>query len=206
MLKPLVVSCSYESEALSGSSFIDLYEWSGARDIAAFRSVPAAIEFQTAHDWEAVRAACHELLGKVLYGITQITGLPPFYPNNAWYAHVATAPLPPEVDIVQLKSCLYHEYRIEVPLIDWNGRKLMRVSIQGLQHTARRGSFAGGLIQFTLRKNVAPLSIRGCIVCYRPILGVARVYDSSSPRRPGLPAGRHSRLVLRCRSPLALAK
>ena len=29
-----------------------------------------------------------------------------------------------------MKSTLYDKYRIEVPLIDWNGRKLMRVSLQ----------------------------------------------------------------------------
>ena len=131
LLKPFVVSWGYESEAPSGSSFVDYFEWWGTRDIAAFLSVPAAIEFQAAHDWKAVRAACHELLGEVLRGITRITGLPTFYPTDAWYAQIATAPLPAGVDLVEMKSRLYDEYRIEVPLIEWNGRKLMRVSIQG---------------------------------------------------------------------------
>ena len=40
-------------------------------------------------------------------------------------------PLPDAVDLTLLKDRLYTEYKIEVPLIAWNGRKLIRVSIQG---------------------------------------------------------------------------
>ena len=95
LLKPLVISWGYESETPSGSSFVDYYEWWGTRDIAAFLSVPAAIEFQRAHHWDAVRVACHELLVRALHGVTGITGLPSHYPNDSWYVQVAAASLPP---------------------------------------------------------------------------------------------------------------
>ena len=45
ILKPLVVSWGYEAENPGKSRFIDQHEWTGTRDIAAFLSVPAAIEF-----------------------------------------------------------------------------------------------------------------------------------------------------------------
>ncbi|MBI3153592.1 MAG: aminotransferase class V-fold PLP-dependent enzyme, partial [Chloroflexi bacterium] len=61
LLKPLVVSWGYESETPSGSTFIDHHEWWGTRDIAAFLSVPKAIEFQQNHAWAEVRGACHQL-------------------------------------------------------------------------------------------------------------------------------------------------
>ena len=99
LLKPLVISWGYESETPSGSSFVDYYEWWGTRDIAAFLSVPAAIEFQRAHHWDAVRVACHELLVRALHGVTGITGLPSHYPDDSWYVQVAAASLPPDVDI-----------------------------------------------------------------------------------------------------------
>jgi isopenicillin-N epimerase len=131
LLKPLVVSWGYESEAPSGSNFVDHHEWWGTRDIAAFLAVPAAIEFQAAHDWVAVRRVCHELLGDVLRAITLITGLSSFYPDDSWYVQAAAARLPPDVEVGELKARLYDEYGVEVPVINWNGHKLLRISIQG---------------------------------------------------------------------------
>jgi isopenicillin-N epimerase len=131
LLKPLVVSWGYESTKPSNSSFIDHNEWWGTRDIAAFLSVRAAIQFQMEHDWVRVRAECHALLKTALRGLQEYTGLPAFYPDESWYVQMAAAPLPSEVDIVALKSRLYDEFRVEVPVAEWNGRKLIRVSVQG---------------------------------------------------------------------------
>jgi selenocysteine lyase/cysteine desulfurase len=38
--------------------------------------------------------------------------------------------LPANTDLVQLKTRLYDEFRIEVPTILWNDQKLIRISIQ----------------------------------------------------------------------------
>jgi isopenicillin-N epimerase len=150
LLKPLVVSWGYESETPGNSTFIDHHEWWGTRDVAAFLSVPDAIDFQQSHDWDRVRAACHDLLAETLSGIVEITGLPAFYPDDSWYAQMAAAPLPPETDIVEWKARLYGEYRIEVPLIEWNGRKLIRISIQGY-NTRRDAHRLLGALKHTLR-------------------------------------------------------
>ncbi len=131
LLKPLVVSWGYESEMPSGSTFIDYNEWWGTRDIAAFLSVPAAIEFQKKNRWDEVRRACHELACEALQKIESLTGMKSFYPNDNWFAQMFTAPLPASIDIPLLKTRLYDEYRVEVPLIEWNGHKLIRVSVQG---------------------------------------------------------------------------
>ncbi|MBI1793832.1 MAG: hypothetical protein HYR70_06535 [Chloroflexi bacterium] len=44
---------------------------------------------------------------------------------------VAAAQLPPETDIVKLKTRLYDQYRVEDPLVNWNGMKFVRISVQG---------------------------------------------------------------------------
>ena len=131
MLKPLVVSWGYESDTPSGSTFIDHHEWWGTRDPSAFLAVPDAIDFQREHDWEQVREACHRLAADALDRITDLTGLPPLSMGDEWFGQMVSAQLPDSVDIAALKITLYEEYRIEVPLIEWNGRKLIRVSIQG---------------------------------------------------------------------------
>ncbi len=132
LLKPLVVSWGYESETPGKSTFVDHHECWGTRDVSAFLSVPAAIQFQAEHKWDDVRAACHELARDAQSRICDLTGLAPL-PASAedWFAQMTTAPLPVDTDIAALKSRLYDEYRIEVPLLEWNSHKLMRVSIQG---------------------------------------------------------------------------
>jgi isopenicillin-N epimerase len=131
LLKPLVVSWGYESEQPSSSQFVDHHEWWGTRDLAAFLSVPDAIEFQQKHGWDKVRAACHELVCEAEERICALTGLSSLYSDDSWFGQFVAAPLPASTDVLQLKSWLYEQHRIEVPIIDWRGRKFVRVSIQG---------------------------------------------------------------------------
>jgi isopenicillin-N epimerase len=131
LLKPLIVSWGYESETPSKSAFIDLHEWTGTRDCAAYLSVPSAIKFQADHDWENVRIDCHTMLCEVQRRICALTGLSPINSNDSLFGQFVSIPLPDETDIAKLKEDLYERYRVEVPLIQWNNRKLIRVSIQG---------------------------------------------------------------------------
>jgi isopenicillin-N epimerase len=135
LLEPLVVSWGWEdrpdSFAKSVGSFLAEQQWQGTRDIAAYLSVPAAIQFQAEHNWTRVRAECHELLREARRRIEELTGLPPICPDSPdWYAQMAAFPLPP-CDAVAFKQRLYDEFSIEVPIIEWNGRQFLRVSIQG---------------------------------------------------------------------------
>ena len=130
-LEPLVVSWGWESEKPGSSRFIDQHEWQGTRDPASFLSVPAAIEFQEEHDWNAVRTECHALTVQAEKQIRELTGLPSLYASDDWFAQMVAAKLPLETDMVALKTYLYAEHHIEVPLITWKGQKLTRVSVQG---------------------------------------------------------------------------
>jgi len=50
---------------------------------------------------------------------------------DTWFCQMAAAPLRADTDVALLKNQLYDEYRIEVPVHEWNGNKLIRVSVQG---------------------------------------------------------------------------
>ena len=110
---------------------MDHHEWWGTRDIAAFLSVPAAIQFQEENDWDKVRAECHKLAGQAESRVRELTSLPSQYLDDSWYAQMVTAPLPTDTDTAALKSRLYNDYYVEVPFVEWNGHKLIRVSVQG---------------------------------------------------------------------------
>jgi isopenicillin-N epimerase len=128
-LDPLVVSWGYESEKPSESPFIDYHEWQGTRDPAAFLSVPAAIEFQAGHDWDAVRSRCHALAVETRSRIEAITGLSSICPED-WFRQMFAARLPETIDLSEFKNELYGRYKIEAPTVLWNAQKFLRVSFQ----------------------------------------------------------------------------
>lgn len=131
LLKPLVVSWGYESEKPSGSEFIDHHEWWGTRDVAAFLSVPAAIDFQSLHGWDDVRKSCHRLAVDTWNRIISLTGLDPLHNDDGRFAQMVVTPLPSAVDLQVIKNKLFDEYHIEIPVVEWDGRKWLRLSIQG---------------------------------------------------------------------------
>jgi isopenicillin-N epimerase len=114
-IAPLVISWGYEGEA----TFLARHEKQGTRDPAAFLSIPAAIEWQRAHDWDAVRERCRALaartparLGLDAYG----SGL-----------QMVSMRLPPGAP-PDLRERLYAEHRIEIPT--WETGTI-RASFQG---------------------------------------------------------------------------
>jgi len=132
LIEPLTVSWGWQSENPGPSPFVDILEWQGTRDISAFLAVPAAIDFQRQHNWSDVRADCHELVRKTQSSITNLTGLPPLHADApCWYAQMGASPLPPETDIDLMKRALYDRYHIEIPLVRWKDRPLIRYSYQG---------------------------------------------------------------------------
>ncbi len=95
LLEPLVISWGWESDHPGPSHFIDILEWAGTRDLAAFLAVPEAIRFQMDHDWEFVRARCHNLAAATQQRIAKLTGIPPLHPDSpAWFAQMGAASLP----------------------------------------------------------------------------------------------------------------
>jgi isopenicillin-N epimerase len=132
-IEPLIVSWGYNStnEIATGSRFIDLLQWTGTKDPAAALTVPTAIEFMNDHDWDAVRCQCHLLLRQAIERICDMTGLSPLYPlASDFYNQMGIAPLPPS-DLSTLKSRFYDEFKIEVPLTQWQDKQFIRISIQG---------------------------------------------------------------------------
>jgi hypothetical protein len=68
--------------------------------------------------------------GAVLQGRQQEGELVGQAEDPAWYAQMATVPLPP-CDRLRLKQRLYDEFGIEIPVLAWHDRPAIRVSVQG---------------------------------------------------------------------------
>lgn len=131
LVEPLIVSWGWQSENPGPSPFIDLLEWTGTRDVSAFLTVPAAIEYQRKNNWPEFRLHCHALAEDAMRRISDLTKLEPLYPvTSEWFAQMGTARLPDQTDTVWLQKALWEQFRIEIPIIDWNGIKLIRFSYQ----------------------------------------------------------------------------
>ena len=138
LVQPLVVSWGYEPDPSfsTGSRYIDLLQWVGTIEPSAALSIPAAIQFMQEHNWDCVRQECGLLLNQALQRIAALTGLPGAYPEDpALSPHplppqLGIARLPPGADLAVLKTRLYDEYQVEVPLVDWNGQHFVRLSVQ----------------------------------------------------------------------------
>jgi len=133
LINPLVISWGTHPtpDIATGSRFIDILQWTGTKDPTAALTVPTAIQFMQDHNWEEVRARCHGLLRQAIERICDLTGLPPLYAlDSDFYSQMGIAPLPSS-NLVELKSRLYEEHKIEVPLVEWQDRHFVRISIQG---------------------------------------------------------------------------
>lgn len=132
LIEPLVVGWGWGAgRTLSfGSDFLDYNQWLGTNDVSAYLAVPAAIQFQAVHDWTAVRQSCHALLTETIHRVCALTGLPSIYSNDSFYHQVATIPLPQLAEAEVFKVALLEEFKVEAPIVTWNGRHYIRISVQ----------------------------------------------------------------------------
>ena len=117
-IEPLVVSWGWREDA----PFPERHGWAGTRDPSAYLAVPKAIEVHATFDSERQRAIADEAqqrLGEL--GLPLLPGEPaPFM--RAFEIRGVDDP-------AELWSRLYAEHRVEVPVYEWEGRNLLRVSI-----------------------------------------------------------------------------
>src|SRR5262245_11860393 len=124
LVEPLTVSWDWPED-----EWAIRHRWTGTRDPSPYLAVPAAIDFQAEHDWDAVRARCHELAVRAVRELTAL-GLEPFAEADDEYAQMVSFRLPP-CDADELGRILFHEHRIEVLAQAWRGVPTLRVSFQG---------------------------------------------------------------------------
>ena len=123
MIEPLVISHGWRD----GAGFVERNDWGGTRDISPWLTVPAAIDFQREHDWESVRAECHQLAAYAQAQLCDRFGLAPLSANQ--FSQMVTVPLP-ECDLDHVRQTLYQDHRIEVPLGGFLNVNGVRISVQ----------------------------------------------------------------------------
>ena len=157
-IEPFVVSWGFHPlpETTTGSRFVDLLQWTGTKDPAAALAVPDAISFMRAHDWDSIRLKCRALLRRSVEWVCGLTQMEPAYPLNLdYYSQMAIAPLP-RVDAPALKRLLYDEFKVEVPIVAWQDKCFVRISIQAYNTREDVDALLAGLRQLLPRVLVPP--------------------------------------------------
>ena len=125
MLEPRTVSWDWAAE-----EWAVRHRWAGTSDPSAHLAVPAAIDFQAEHGWDAVRARCHGLAARAARELADRFGMEPFASSDDDFVQMVSLRLPP-VDAEELGRRLFHERRIEVIARDWRDQPTLRISFQG---------------------------------------------------------------------------
>jgi isopenicillin-N epimerase len=106
----------------------DEFVWQGTRETSGYLSVPAAIDYLDGVGLDQYRARTHWLARYGRAAVERLTGRPAFVPDDpAWYGSMIALPLP-DGDAPALQKLLRNEHGIEIPVIDWQGRRFIRIS------------------------------------------------------------------------------
>lgn len=129
VIHPAVISNDY------GEGFRAEFGWQGTRDISPWLSVPAAIRFFETWGWERVREHNHQLATWAQPLLCEAWNVAPISTlDGSCLGSMVTVPLPARADELPdgaaVQREIYDRRRIEAPVFDVNGRRMIRVSCQ----------------------------------------------------------------------------
>ena len=130
LLDPLVISWGYNSDHPSTSQFLDYHQTQGTRDFSAFLCIPTALDFMNEYNWEKVSASCRKLVLENAPRFYELLGAKPLAPlREEFILQLCSFQLPTK-DAERIKSILFNEYKIEVPVMRHGEKVFLRYSIQ----------------------------------------------------------------------------
>ena len=136
-LDPLIVSHGWNKKnnstnqkgALGNSRFIDMFEYNGTKDPAAWLSVPASIKY--INDKKNTKLFMTQ--SKVLYNfackLSKTFKMPLLGDRKFLPPLMISVPIP-KVKEIEFQRKLYKNYKIEIPIIPWENKSFARISYQ----------------------------------------------------------------------------
>jgi isopenicillin-N epimerase len=127
---PLLISWGYESDMPGKSKFLDYHQLQGTRDYASFLTMPKAIEYLNKNNWWEVSARCKQMILDNYEDLCDIAGTHPIVPvSSEFLGQMCSVPIPIS-DPMELKSILFTQYKIEIPVFQWKDQVFLRLSTQ----------------------------------------------------------------------------
>ena len=127
-MKPVVYSWGKDGEDPGPSEFLQDFQWQGTRDMSAFLTIPTAIEFYH-QEISSLQSKCREMNVYAFSEFQSILGTKPISSGGNWLGQMVSHPLPDHAS-PDLKEKLWTRHQIEIPVFEWNGLQLIRLSVQ----------------------------------------------------------------------------
>lgn len=125
------------------------FDWTGTDDPTAVLAIPAALRFMADLGWERVIAYNHAVAVHARSRLAEALGTDPLVHPDAMGA-LASVPLgidlPDKAAGDALQAIFYANERIEVPLMVWKGRGIVRASAQVYNHPDEYDRLARALV------------------------------------------------------------
>jgi len=131
---PLLISWGYDAEVPGKSKFLDYHQLQGTRDYSAFLTIPKAIEYMNENNWWDVSARCKQMILDNYEDLCDIAGTKPITPiSSEFLGQMCSVPIPIS-DANKLKSMLFDQYKVEIPIFQWKDKVFLRLSTQAYVH------------------------------------------------------------------------
>jgi isopenicillin-N epimerase len=134
-IDPLIVGWGYQSENPSNSRFLDYHQHQGTRDISAFLTAPAAIQFLNDHNWKEKSVIAKQMILDNYQRFCKLLGTQPICPiSSEFLGQMCSIPINTNNPAV-LKEMLYGEYKIEIPIMKIDHGIFIRISLNAYNNS-----------------------------------------------------------------------
>ena len=129
-VEPLVISWGYEAAKPTKTKFLEENEQQGTRDFSAFLTAPAIMKFFEENKMAERQAACRKVILEQYPIFCDLLGTKPICKlSNEFLGQMCSIPIKTK-DPLQLKETLYHDHKIEIPIMQQGNDIYMRISFQ----------------------------------------------------------------------------
>ena len=136
-LDPLIVSHGWNKKnnstnqkgALGNSRFIDMFEYNGTKDPAAWLSVPASIKYINDKKNTKLFITQSKVLNDFALKLSKTFKMPLLGDRKFLPPLMISVPIP-KVKEIEFQRKLYKNYKIEIPIIPWENKSFARISYQ----------------------------------------------------------------------------
>ncbi|MGN6539883.1 MAG: aminotransferase class V-fold PLP-dependent enzyme [Ginsengibacter sp.] len=130
MIEPLTISWGYEAANSTKSKFLEENEMQGTRDISAFLTAPAIMNFFEENQMEQRQAQCRKVVLEQYPEFYELLKTRPLCPVSEEFLGQMCSIAIRTDNPAQLKETLYNDYKIEIPVMQRGNENYLRISYQ----------------------------------------------------------------------------